>query len=265
MAPPSPDHQHVRGTGVPESRALLGLANRLPRGRTYVRNARSWICVAKGKSTPTSRAASCTPSDRIAPMAKARWRKVVGRARADRIPVGILRGELAADCWPSPRQERLLPEPKAISLECSCPEGGVCSVAAVLYGVAPARRQAQRSILRQVDQTELLASPTSVALSRSRAAGQALGADTLPMCSHRHRRHRLPRGVRTGRGLGRRTHAPEVDARLPTATAATVDHRLHDSWSAVCVRGALTAGVPFPARFMNASGFRASRRPCHRI
>src|SRR5713226_9096834 len=75
-------------------------ANRLPRGRTYVRNG-SVLDLAIGKGTVAACVAGSelyTVKIGIAPLAKTRWRRVVSRCTG-RIGslVGLLRGELSDD------------------------------------------------------------------------------------------------------------------------------------------------------------------------
>jgi uncharacterized Zn finger protein len=152
-------------------------ANRLPRGRTYLRNG-SVVDLAIAKGTVRAYVAGSelyTVEIAIAPMAKPRWRTVVGRCTG-RIGslVGLLRGELSADVLAvlSDAKDGLFPEPKEIQLDCSCPDwAGVCKhVAAVLYGVGTRLDEKPELffVLRQVDQNELLASATSGAVSRAR-------------------------------------------------------------------------------------------------
>jgi uncharacterized Zn finger protein len=165
------------------------LANRLPRGRAYVRNG-SVVDLAITRGTVHAYVAGSElyrVQIEIAPMAKGRWRKVVSRSTG-RIGslVGLLRGELSADVLAvlSDARDGLFPEPKEISLDCSCPDRAeVCKhVAAVLYGVGTRLDEKPELffILRRVDQTELLSSATSGAVSRSRAGGaKRLASDTL--------------------------------------------------------------------------------------
>jgi uncharacterized Zn finger protein len=154
-------------------------ANRLPRGRTYVRNG-SVLDLAIGKGKVDAYVAGSelyTVRIGIAPLAKARWRRVVTRCTG-RIGslVGLLRGELSGDVLTvlCDAKGGLFPEPREISLECSCPDWAeVCKhVAAVLYGVGSRLDQKPELffVLRQVDQTELISSATSGAVSRPRAA-----------------------------------------------------------------------------------------------
>src|ERR1700694_3095840 len=73
-------------------------ANRLPRGRTYVRNG-SVLDLAIGKGTVDAYVAGrelSAGTNGITPLVKTRWRRVVGRCTG-RIGslVGLLRGELS--------------------------------------------------------------------------------------------------------------------------------------------------------------------------
>jgi len=164
-------------------------ANRLPRGRTYLRNGSVLdLAIAGGKVE-----AYVAGSDLyrvtigIAPLARTRWRHVVTRCTG-RIGslVGLLRGELSDDVLAvlTHARDGLFPEPREMTLDCSCPDwAAVCKhVAAVLYGVG-IRLDARPElffVLRQVDQAELLSSATAGAVSRARpAAGKRIAADRL--------------------------------------------------------------------------------------
>lgn len=164
-------------------------ANRLPRGRTYVRNG-SVLDLAVGRGTVQAYVAGTelyTVTIGIAPLARARWRRVVGRCTG-RIGslVGLLRGELSDDVLAvlCDASDGLFPEPREISLDCSCPDwADVCKhVAAVLYGVGARLDQKPELffVLRQVDQGELISSATSGAVSRPRPGkAKQLAADKL--------------------------------------------------------------------------------------
>ena len=151
-------------------------ANRLPRGRTYVRNG-SVLDLAIGQGKVEAYVAGSelyTVRIGIKSLARPRWRRVVRRCTG-RIGslVGLLRGELSPDVLNvlCDAKEGLFPEPREISLECSCPDSAeVCKhVAAVLYGVGSRLDQKPELffVLRQVDQSELIGSATSGA-ARSR-------------------------------------------------------------------------------------------------
>src|SRR3989475_12024146 len=155
----------------------MDFANRLPRGRTYVRNGSVVdLAIARGKVEALVAGSELyTVTVRIAQMKRARWRGVVTRCTG-RIGslVGLLRGELSAEVLAvlADAKEGLFPEPREITMECSCPDwAGMCKhVAAVLYGVG-ARLDERPELfftLRQVDQTELLSSAPSGSVSRPR-------------------------------------------------------------------------------------------------
>ena len=167
----------------------MDFANRLPRGRTYVRNG-SVVDLAIAPGTVEARVAGSdlyTVTVCIAQLKRARWRRVVNRCTG-RIGslVGLLRGELSAEVLAvlADAEEGLFPAPREITMDCSCPDwAGMCKhVAAVLYGVG-ARLDEKPELfftLRQVDQTELLSSATSGGISRAGAgAGKRIAAEKL--------------------------------------------------------------------------------------
>lgn len=163
--------------------------NRLPRGRTYLRNG-SVVDLTIGRGKIEARVAGTELYEvtiAIAATAKARWRRVVARCTGKiGSLVGLLRGELSGDVMAVlvDAKEGLFPEPRAMTFECSCPDwAGMCKhVAAVLYGVG-VRLDEKPGLfftLRQVDETELLTSATSGAVSRTRIGdGKRIAADKL--------------------------------------------------------------------------------------
>jgi uncharacterized Zn finger protein len=165
------------------------LANRLPRGRAYLRNGSVLdLVIAAGRVEAFVAGSELYQvTIAIAPLAKTRWRRVVARCTG-RIGslVGLLRGELSDDVLSvlTDARDGLFPQPRELTLDCSCPDWtDVCKhVAAVLYGVG-IRLDARPELfflLRQVDQTELLTSATAGAVSRHRpAAGKRIADDRL--------------------------------------------------------------------------------------
>lgn len=161
-------------------------ANRLPRGRSYVRNG-SVVDLAIAPGAVDARVMGSelyTVRIAIARMAKARWGAVVARCTGKiGSLVGLLRGELSAEVLAVLCDGRrgLFPEPREIAMSCSCPDwAGVCKhVAAVLYGVGVRldRRPELFFVLRQVDQAQLIGAATSGAIARPRAAGAKRIAD----------------------------------------------------------------------------------------
>lgn len=140
--------------------------NRLPRGRTYVRNGSVFdLQITKGKV-----AAAVSGSDlymvtiTIGPVPTTRW-KAICRDCAGTIDslVELLQGRLSKGVMDRVCREGfgLFPTPKEIKLSCSCPDwAGMCKhVAAVLYGVG-ARLDEKPALLfqlRGVDENQLLA------------------------------------------------------------------------------------------------------------
>jgi len=162
------------------------LANRLPRGRAYLRNGSVLdLAIARGGvEAYVAGSELYRVTVGIAPLGKTRWRRIVTRCTG-RIGslVGLLRGELSDDVLAvlSDAKDGLFPEPREMRLDCSCPDqAGVCKhLAAVLYGVG-IRLDARPElffVLRQVDQAELVSSATAGALSRARPAGGKRIAD----------------------------------------------------------------------------------------
>jgi uncharacterized Zn finger protein len=152
--------------------------NRLPRGRTYVRNGSVLdLRIAKGEV-----AAMVAGSDlykvkaTIAPVKAARWRAIC-RDCAGTIDslVELLQGRLAKGVMDRVCRagDGLFPAPGEIKLSCSCPDwADMCKhVAAVLYGIGARLDQTPQLlfVLRGVDENELLASAgPSLSLEKSR-------------------------------------------------------------------------------------------------
>jgi uncharacterized Zn finger protein len=141
-------------------------ANRLPRGRTYVRNG-SVIDLQIGGGIVT---ALVSGSDiyqvkvSVAPVPSSHW-SAICRDCAGSIDslVELLQGRLSKGVMDRVCQQGsgLFPSPKDIKLSCSCPDwADMCKhVAAVLYGVG-ARLDARPELLfklRHVDETDLIA------------------------------------------------------------------------------------------------------------
>jgi uncharacterized Zn finger protein len=165
------------------------LANRLSRGRAYLRNGSVLDLVIRPGQVEAYVAGTelYRVTIGLAPLAKARWRRIVTRCTG-RIGslVGLLRGELSDDVLAvlTDARDGLFPEPRELALDCSCPDGArVCKhVAAVLYGVS-VRLDTRPELffdLRQVDQAELIGSATAGAAGRPQpAAGKRIAAERL--------------------------------------------------------------------------------------
>ena len=139
--------------------------NRLPRGRTYVRNG----SVIDLQITPGKVQAMVSGSEiyeieiEFKPLAKERW-KAIKRQCSGQIAsvVELLQGKFSDAVMRilTDRDTGLFPAPDEIKLDCSCPDwADMCKhVAAVLYGVGSRLDHEPQLFftLRQVDQAELI-------------------------------------------------------------------------------------------------------------
>ncbi len=149
-------------------------ANRLPRGRTYVRNGS--VChleVKKGEIlAKVAGSALYNLRIRIKTLPPKKWTAIKERCAGQ---VGslleLLQGRLSDHVMEvvTDRQEGLFPLPQEISLGCDCPDWAVmCKhVAAVLYGVGARLddRPELLFLLRGVDHAELIAADAEAAVS----------------------------------------------------------------------------------------------------
>jgi len=141
-------------------------ANRLPRGRTYVRNGSVVdLCIERGLIRAMVSGSSLYRVEvTIAPVAQSRWKSIcVDCAGAIDSLVELLQGRFSKGVMERicRKSEGLFPAPAEIKLACSCPDGAyMCKhVAATLYGVG-ARLDAKPELLfrmRGVDEGELIA------------------------------------------------------------------------------------------------------------
>jgi uncharacterized Zn finger protein len=155
-------------------------ANRLPRGRTYVRNG-SVMHLELGPGTVTALVCGSELyriSIAIAPLSRPRWRALV-RDCAGKIGslVELLQGKFSRAVMQTliRRETGLFPSAKEIAFECSCPDwAAMCKhVAATLYGVG-ARLDTEPELffrLRRVDQVDLLTAASSGATLAAQGGG----------------------------------------------------------------------------------------------
>ena len=141
-------------------------SNRLPRGRTYVRNG-SVIDLNIGAGEAAAKVMGSrlyTTSVHVAAVPKARWQGVCKDCAGsiDSL-VELLKGRLAKGVMERIcRQETgLFPSPKEIAFDCSCPDwANLCKhVAAVLYGIGARLDQEPELLftLRKVNARDLVA------------------------------------------------------------------------------------------------------------
>jgi len=145
-------------------------ANRLPRGRTYVRNGSVVdLQIAPGKVTSLVSGSSLYRiTIKIKPLAKDCWQSVKSQCGGQiGSLVELLQGKLSKGVMEivTKRDDGLFPAPAAIEMSCSCPDwAGMCKhVAATLYGVGNRLDQQPELLfkLRQVDHLELIAQAAS--------------------------------------------------------------------------------------------------------
>jgi uncharacterized Zn finger protein len=156
--------------------------NRLPRGRTYVRNGSvCHLAISKGQiEAKVSGSELYTVKIKIKTLAPNKWNSLKQRC-GGRIGslLELLEGRLSDHVMEvvTDRQEGLFPLPKEISLGCSCPDWAVmCKhVAAVLYGVG-ARLDSKPELLftlRGVNHEDLIQSDAEQAVAAATSRGKS--------------------------------------------------------------------------------------------
>ncbi|OHB24651.1 MAG: hypothetical protein A2X84_09845 [Desulfuromonadaceae bacterium GWC2_58_13] len=147
-------------------------ANRLPRGRSYVRNGS--VChleIAGGRiKALVSGTTLYNVTISIDPLKKSKW-ETVKRACSGKIAslIDLLRGKLDQSVMEivSDRKDGLFPLPGEMKFDCDCPDwAGMCKhVAAVLYGVGARLDQSPEMlfVLRGVNHEELVDVSAAVA------------------------------------------------------------------------------------------------------
>lgn len=165
--------------------SYMDYENRLPRGRTYVRNGSVvHLDVRAGEIEATvSGSELYQVRISIAPAAKAKWKQLCGECSgAIGSLVELLRGRFSDHVMGiiTRKDTGLFPAPAEIKLKCSCPDWAtMCKhVAAVLYGVGARLDQTPELLflLRSVNHEELI---TQAASATSFAGKPAAGGPEL--------------------------------------------------------------------------------------
>lgn len=165
-------------------------SNRIPRGRTYIRNGSVvHLDVLPGRAVAyVSGSTLYTVNVKIKPVAAARWKALCAACVGSIASlVELLRGDLDEGVMERVCGEEagLFPKPNEIEFDCSCPDyAGMCKhVAAVLYGIG-VRFDDDPEILfrlRQVSASELVAGAAKglVVAKRAPQAGKVLAREDV--------------------------------------------------------------------------------------
>ncbi|MDX9976145.1 MAG: hypothetical protein RBU21_24415 [FCB group bacterium] len=162
--------------------------NRLPRGRTYVRNGS--VCHLEVRAGQIEAIVMGSELYKviitIEPLARKTWKTVKSKCHGQ---IGsmleLLRGEISNHVMEvvSDRKQGLFPQPGGMKLKCSCADWAtMCKhVAAVLYGVGSRldQRPELLFLLRGVDAQELVSAEVALPAAMGAAAGDALADDGL--------------------------------------------------------------------------------------
>jgi uncharacterized Zn finger protein len=226
-------------------------ANRLPRGRTYVRNG-SVLDLQIGAGSVTALVSGSTMYDvkvTVGPVPRAGWAAICRDCSGgiDSL-VELLQGRFSNGVMTRLCAEKtgLFPSPKDILFTCSCPDwASMCKhIAAVLYGIG-ARLDHEPELLftlRKVDQQDLIVNAGSD-LSKTRkgpAAAKVLASDDLSemfgieMAAPPPSRRAAVSGVATKRSK-RKEPAPERRGgtrRLTPAKRRAISERMRKYWAA---------------------------------
>ncbi len=162
--------------------------NRLPRGRTYVRNGSvCHLAISKGKvEAIVSGSELYNINIDIAPLPAKKWKKVRGQCAGQ---IGsmleLLQGRFSDNVMKivTDPNNGLFPQPREIKLACDCPDWAeMCKhIAAVLYGVG-ARLDHQPELLfllRNVDQEALISAELDVTSATSGKGKRRLATTDL--------------------------------------------------------------------------------------
>ena len=163
-------------------------ANRLPRGRTYVRNgAVVDLKIEKGRIKALVSGSELYKVEiDIAALPKPKWAALKAQC-AGKIGtlVELLQGKLSKAVMETvtDREKGLFPKPKEIEMTCSCPDyAGMCKhVAATMYGVGNRLDSSPELLftLRCVDHTELIEQAIPAAPLEGKSGTPAIAADEL--------------------------------------------------------------------------------------
>jgi uncharacterized Zn finger protein len=162
--------------------------NRLPRGRTYVRNGSVIdLKITKGKVKAQVMGSSLYQVNiDVQAIPNAKWKSLI-KACAGKIDslIELLQGKFSKAVMQTmtEKENGLFPKPKEISMTCSCPDSAyMCKhIAAVLYGVGAALDTKPEWLfeLRHVEHLDLVATANQGALVAPQATTETFGDSDL--------------------------------------------------------------------------------------
>ncbi len=237
-------------------------ANRLPRGRTYVRNG-SVIDLAIGQGEIRAQVVGSRlyrVEVRVATVGKKHWKSIgVDCAGSIDSMVELLRGKFSKAvmqrlCRPG---DGLFPAPKEIEFTCTCPDwASMCKhVAAVLYGVGARLDQRPELLfqLRRVDGNDLLVQagtgmvrprkpPASSRVLDESALGDVFGIEMAEVATVRDlARSAAGQGRKEAAGAVKAASKVVTDASTKSSSAAKADRKVNRTVGAPPKRVAVTA------------------------
>jgi len=168
--------------------AYSDFENRLPRGRTYIRNG-SVIDLKVTAGTIkalVSGSSIYTVSVKIEQMSKTEWKQLTAKcAGSIDSMVELLQGKFSSSVMKvmTEKKSGLFPSPKKIKMTCSCPDWAVmCKhCAAVLYGIGAKLDNDPQLLfgLRGVAHTDLLNVKAKVGVSKKGRLGKVLAHESV--------------------------------------------------------------------------------------
>lgn len=234
--------------------------NRLPRGRTYVRNGSvCHLAISKGKvEAIVSGSELYNIKINITPLPASKW-KNVRKQCAGQIGsmLELLRGRFSDNVMNivTDQNKGLFPKPSEIKLACDCPDWAeMCKhIAAVLYGVG-ARLDHQPELLfllRNVDHEELISADLDIqtATAGKGKRRQLVGADLSDVFGVEMEEPVKPsrkKGVTRKKIVAKKTIAAKKKKKAFTPTAAAVS-RLRKRFKMNTSQFAVLVGVSPPA------------------
>jgi uncharacterized Zn finger protein len=220
-------------------------ANRLPRGRTYVRNGSVIdLKIEKGRINALVYGSELYKIQiDIEPLPKARWQALKNQCAGQIASlVELLQGRLSRGVMErvTDRKDGLFPAPAEIEMECSCPDyAGMCKhVAAVMYGIGSRLDSSPELLflLRGVDHLELIEQAIPAAPSNAGSGSPAIASEDLgdifgievdagpdpihrPSAAEKTPRKKAPRAAVAAKPADTKTAAKPKAAARPKATA----------------------------------------------